>query len=282
MAEEGPGTRSFATVASQRDAERTADLMNVPMVALTASFVVPRPGVASAASFGGVIQLSRMLLRADRSKPVVCVACRTINRASTLVCKGCDGKLPAFYTAERGDSGAAAPDAAPLARGRALLAPLRGPWATVLGVGLVLVVLYAAFALWYAAYAAAARPPVPALQLSAGPAAPAAMPSPARTADALNITLSSGTPDDAAAVEAPPRPAQLRRSAQAPAATHASPSTFRRAGPLAMCSSLNVFARAICMNNSCAQRATAHHPQCAKVLRQRRLDEARRNPTLFN
>lgn len=269
--------------------------MNVPMVALTASFVVPRPGVASAAAFGGVIQLARMLLRADRSMPVVCMACRTINRASAVVCKGCDGKLPAFYAAAHG-SGEAAPDtdAAPVARGRALLAPLRGPWATVLGVGLVLVTLYTAFALWYAAHSSATRQPVPAPQLSARPVAPAAVPSPARTVDALNITLSSDGPVESPssprrAVHAAPhqaRPAApLRKTAEAPAAIHhANASTFRRAGagPLAMCSGLNLFARAICMNNSCAQRASAHHPQCAKVLRQRRLDEARRNPALFN
>ncbi len=52
--------------------------------------------------------------------------------------------------------------------------------------------------------------------------------------------------------------------------------------PLAHCVGFNFFERAICLNNRCAQASGANHPECAEILRQRRLDEARRNPTLIN
>ncbi|MEO5737982.1 MAG: hypothetical protein ABIQ82_11040 [Variovorax sp.] len=49
---------------------------------------------------------------------------------------------------------------------------------------------------------------------------------------------------------------------------------------LASCSSLNFISRAICMNNTCAQPALGRSRSCADAVRQRRIDEARRNPML--
>ena len=53
-------------------------------------------------------------------------------------------------------------------------------------------------------------------------------------------------------------------------------------GPLARCEGLTFIAHAVCINNRCAQPSNARHPQCAQVVRQRLVDEARRNPTLVN
>ncbi|MDM0059250.1 hypothetical protein [Variovorax fucosicus] len=52
-------------------------------------------------------------------------------------------------------------------------------------------------------------------------------------------------------------------------------------GQLASCGSLNFISRAICMNNACAQPALGRSRSCADAVRQRRVDEARRNPMLM-
>jgi len=49
---------------------------------------------------------------------------------------------------------------------------------------------------------------------------------------------------------------------------------------LAACDRGNVFARAICINRRCAEPDIAQSGQCREAVRQRRIDEARRDPTL--
>ena len=272
---------------------------------LPASFITP-PRPPSSAAFGGVIELSQLWMGTDEdSGPVVCISCRTINRASAKVCKGCDGRLPAFYAAGGGsDAGEAPPsgdapvraEPLPTPRARAVF-PALAQWSTVVWVAAALLVLYAAFGLWYTAYSASVRRPPGPAQLSLQAAAPAPDPAPAsaRTIDALNITLQPeaasdlrvGVPAPAPqpAVRAPVQQARAdlpRKALSASTEPLAPASRLRSWDPLAACRGLNLFARAICMNNSCAQRASAGHPQCVQVLRQRRLDEARRNPTLVN
>ncbi|MGJ7497047.1 hypothetical protein ACSFA8_18445 [Variovorax sp. RT4R15] len=51
-------------------------------------------------------------------------------------------------------------------------------------------------------------------------------------------------------------------------------------GQLASCGSLNFISRAVCMNNACAQPVLGRSRSCADAVRQRRIDEARRNPML--
>lgn len=286
------------------------------MVALTARFVTPRKPVAAPA-FGGLVDLCRIFFQPGRSMPVVCSECQTINRFSAKVCKGCDGKLPAFYTA--GDPHAMAPSGA-FGAFAAVGAPARAPsgaralavparWVTVVWIAGALIALFGAFGLWYALHSSAARP------VSAQHAPLALMPAPApRAAEsvppaadlALTADASKAIPPPAQAlvdgpIEAPPsavrqvvrapiearpvepRPEARRRAAVPPVEPRAAAvPRAAAASPLAMCGELNFFARAICLNNTCAQPARARHPQCVQVLRQRRLDEARRNPTLFN
>ncbi|MEJ7687419.1 MAG: hypothetical protein WKG52_10720 [Variovorax sp.] len=55
-----------------------------------------------------------------------------------------------------------------------------------------------------------------------------------------------------------------------------------RSGSLvASCGSLNFLSRAVCLNNVCAQADLTGSRPCADAVRQRRIDEARRNPTLM-
>jgi len=46
---------------------------------------------------------------------------------------------------------------------------------------------------------------------------------------------------------------------------------------LAPCRGFNFVARAVCINDKCAERRHAADSQCAEPLRRRRIDEARRN-----
>ena len=270
---------------------------------------------APSQAFGGVLELSQLLMTTSNdSKPVVCTECRTINLASAKLCKGCDGKLPAYYAAASDAGGDTPPDPkvsraepAPEPRVRTYVNRF-APWSTVMWAAVVLVGFYVVFGLWYAFYSATTRVPPPSQHLAASVAAPKPValapistqtpePNPVRTADALNVTLQSApaanhVPPEAApavphAVAAPVREARASLPRTAPSASNAprpTPASYSRGGsdPLAMCHGRDPFTRAICMNNSCAQRASASHPGCANVLRQRRLDEARRNPTLLN
>ena len=52
-------------------------------------------------------------------------------------------------------------------------------------------------------------------------------------------------------------------------------------GPVAKCTPLSFVIRAVCMNYACAQPSVRRSLQCVEPLRQRRIDEARRNPLLL-
>jgi hypothetical protein len=280
-------------------------------IPIPTSFVTP-PASTPSQAFGGVLELSQLLMTTSNdSKPVVCTECRTINLASAKLCKGCDGKLPAYYAASDA-GGDTTPDPkvsraepAPEPRVRTYVKRF-APWSTVMWAAVVLVGFYVAFGLWYAFYSASTR--MPSQPLAASVSAPKAVvhapisaqtpePNAVRAADALNVTLQSApaanhVPPEAAPavpqmVVAPVRVARADLPRAAPSASsppRPTPASYARGGsdPLAMCRGRDPFTRAICMNNSCAQRASASHPGCADVLRQRRLDEARRNPTLLN
>jgi hypothetical protein len=98
------------------------------------------------------------------------------------------------------------------------------------------------------------------------------------------IVAPSGSSAAAAGAGAPP--------AQAAAADGSAPTRTRKVAaqtapsraerdPLAACSGSNFFARAICVNSRCADPRSAHLGQCREAIRQRQIDEARRNPNLM-
>lgn len=51
---------------------------------------------------------------------------------------------------------------------------------------------------------------------------------------------------------------------------------------VARCTGLNFLSRAICMNDACARASLNRQPVCADAVRQRRIDDARRNPLMLN
>ncbi|MBT2321977.1 hypothetical protein J7E62_06370 [Variovorax paradoxus] len=259
------------------------------MAAITANFVIPSPsGSASADAFVGLFDLSRMLLRSDPSTTVVCEACRTINRDGALFCKGCAGKLPAFYAA-----GIAAEGASQAAASRDEIAPTALTLAVaVLGFTAALATTLALLGLWYGG--GATVDPMPARAVSpssahavataAAPSAPAAA-HPAM-GPSFQIAASNLTPATTAFADEPaaPPPAVTRAAAKRePRWQAAERRTTRPAGnPLASCDGRNFIAHAVCVNNRCAQPGNAQRSQCQQPLRQRRQDEARRNLFLGN
>jgi hypothetical protein len=266
------------------------------MVALTANFISsPRP--VSAEAFGGLIDLSRMLLHSDQSTTVVCETCRTINRESALFCKGCAGKLPAYFA-----TGAVADDAshAPGIDDERMPAVLTLA-ISVLGFSAALATMLALLGLWYGG-GATVEPPLAATATSAPTVMPVAAPSVVPVAlpamgSSFHAAASNERPtaavfidEGSAAPAASPAPkretrahAQAARKASAPSAA-ALAASFRHStrGPLAACDGLNFIAHAVCVNNRCAEPGNARLSQCKKPLHQRRQDEARRNLFLIN
>ncbi|MDB5732019.1 MAG: hypothetical protein JWQ03_1914 [Variovorax sp.] len=276
------------------------------------SFEIPatQHGPPSGDAFGNLTDLSKMLFQQGRSS-VICRACFTINSDSRKFCKGCEGKLPTFYAnggARDTSCGAGVTEPAAMAPpwlSRGSLDRL-APW---LGGGVVLVL---AALLWNTdRFSPDTQQPAPAMSkafslLAARSVTPAneadAVPSPAggtsssRQTFALAEVLLPPAADGAvtsrsvmgAATNTTRREAPVDpplRKARAPLMNpRPVTSGFRRvvASPLASCEGLNFFSKAICMNNRCAQQVAAHRPQCMKVVQQRRLDEARRNPTLLD
>lgn len=252
-----------------------------------------RPGPAAGVAFGSLLDLARF--RRGRVAVEVCDACQTINPSSAKFCKACAGKMPAFYAAlERGEPAPQPVVVHGLAwRGRNVTWITLALWGAV-----VAVALFQAFgprrmdppAMGEQQPASAspvlqpvARVDEPASGRAAGPLdshAPrieaARQEPPAAEAHQATPEIPGATAP--AADAGPPKP--LRKAVP----TRAASSAVYRSGsssPLARCSGRNFFARAVCMNNVCAQRSMSRSPQCAETVRQRRLDEARRNPKLL-
>jgi hypothetical protein len=167
----------------------------------------------------------------------------------------------------------------------------------VLVLAAVLVLLFTAFGLWYWRHSSAVhRPAAPAAAVKPSPplAAPSVHlapvptkrmqdPDPLTLAEAAILAEPVAPPPEPPEPSMPSMPLPPSRRIQGPAPP-VPPARLAAVAndPLAPCRALNIFARAVCMNNQCAQPTHADRPQCVQVRRQRQLDEARRNPTLAN
>jgi hypothetical protein len=109
-----------------------------------------------------------------------------------------------------------------------------------------------------------------------------ASPSPAGPAVALALAPKAEETEPVAATpersrassgKTPRRSSSSARAAAAPLLVRAG-----ARGPLAKCTGLSFIFQAVCTNYACAQPSARRSLQCAEPLRQRRLDEARRNP----
>lgn len=248
----------------------------------------PMPAVA----FGSLLDLVR--LQSQPAQAEVCEACQTINACHARFCKGCDGKLPAYFATADGEthpSPLITGDDAQARHSRHAVLALVGLWGSVTAVALFLAhgprdagvpsrpLEHAALPAPIERAVALVDPPAAAettrIAQSLVPVA----------ATATDAPLALPTPEAAVVnpvPESPVTPRVARQSSSSPPA--AKPRPVRIAdveSPVARCGGLNFVARAVCMNNQCARPDMRRSAQCVETVRQQRLDEARRNPKLM-
>jgi hypothetical protein len=253
----------------------------------------PRPGGIAFVQVGDLVE---MLLHSKKTLFATCEFCQSVNHLSDARCRTCGGALP---PRDELDTRPAEPGAVDQSGPSSEARSLRNVMQLAL---LPPLLLFAAFAAWHASRAAPApQPGAAATRLYAQPKAVQAAPrvtaarpraAPVELGLGLGpneVLLSSARAATPAAVHADafaasepllapvdvPPPASRSRKATATA------SARPVRDPLADCSGSNFFARAICINTRCADPKTAQLGQCREAIRQRRIDEARRNPSLM-
>lgn len=252
----------------------------------------PRPGGIAFVQVGDLVE---MLLHSKKTLFATCEFCQSVNHLSDARCRTCGGALP---PRDELDTRPAEPGAVDQSGPSSEARSLRNVMQLAL---LPPLLLFAAFAAWHASRAAPApQPGAAATRLYAQPKAVQAAPrvaaartrttpvEPGLSLGPNEVLLSSAraaTPPvanafDSAASEPLLAPADVppaSRSRKATATASARPGR----DPLADCNASNFFARAICINTRCAEPKTAQLGQCREAIRQRRIDEARRNPSLM-
>ncbi|KWT85689.1 MULTISPECIES: hypothetical protein [unclassified Variovorax] len=246
----------------------------------------PLPAVA----FGSLLDLVRW--RSEPAQAEVCEACQTINACHARFCKGCDGKLPAYFATVDGET-----HHSPLIPGgdtqashsRYALIALVGLWGTVTAVTLLLAHGPRDAGVPSRPLERAALPaPIERVVALVDPPAAAETTRIAQGLVPVAATQADGPPPvltpEAAAMNFVPESPIASRMARTSAPPAAKPRPVRSAGverPVARCGGLNFVARAVCMNNQCARPEMRRSAQCVETVRQQRLDEARRNPKLM-
>jgi hypothetical protein len=262
-------------------------------------------------TYGQVGILLELMLRGERTHFSKCDFCQSLNHRSATRCQGCHGRLTASYT----EPASAIEDAAarrPLAEPR----QVREFANLALWVLAMPLLLFVGFLLWQQAHgrhaapvdvrearaatsnaaptasgapavaAAVVAPPaaasVPSSEAQAVVSAPAALAAQAPVMP--SATMSAAAAAEAAAVPMPADPAAVAEPLKPRPSRSRMASAAARAGydPTAACEGESFFFRAICVNRRCAEAQNAHNPRCFDAVRQRRIDEARRNPTMMS
>jgi hypothetical protein len=254
-----------------------------------AAMVFPeRQRPPSPVAFGSLLDLARF--HGAPAEGEVCEACQTLNAQHARFCKGCDGKLPAYFATveETHPSPLMSANDAEARRSGYTVFALIGLWGTVAAA-----VLIVAQGPWGGSVptrplAHAALPPP--IERTVARVDPVAAAETARVARSLLPVVAA--PSEAAPALAP-APAEVLAREESPAKARAArtsappapkPGALRSAGvasPLARCGDLGFIGRAVCMNNQCARPEFRRSAQCAETIRQQRLGEARRNPKLM-
>jgi len=248
-----------------------------------------RPGPAAGVAFGSLLDLARF--HGEPAEGEICEACQTLNACHARFCKGCDGKLPAYFATVDGETHSSplmSAGDAEARRSRYAVFALVGLWGTVAAVALVLAhgprnagvpsrpLEHAALPAPIERAVALVDPPAAAetARVAQGLVPVAATPSDAQPPAALEPVA-----DDP--IEAPAINPRGARPSSPPAAKSGAVRSAGAPAALAQCGGLNFFARAVCMNNLCARPQMRRSAQCAETVRQQRLGEARRNPKLL-
>ena len=232
--------------------------------------------------------LGMLLRRTDVVGPT-CPSCHTVNGGRALHCRACGESVPS--TIDDQVENARAHDASEKADDpdvRALNNVLRLALAPSL-------VLFAAFVAWYATRMESGVRFEPSATAVSTPAATvvthAAL---ASQGDRSRVaTFESRTHNGDTEIQ-PGRDGPQVDNDVEPVAQPSAASTFSKRksrsqwkaaalepDPLAACRKRNFLARAVCVNARCAEPRASRFGECREALRQRRIDEARRNPTLL-
>jgi hypothetical protein len=246
------------------------------MMAATATASGALHNAGPAVAFGDLLDLARC----GKDVPEeICDACQTINLGHRRFCKGCGGKLPAFYATAQALAGPPPAVRTRLnIRGRTVAAA--SGW-----VGTLLLVVVAAGSLSmmdFPAIDATARVNEPLTAIPPAPVQEVASPRPASGA-AEDMTSDPGLAtddevDENGELDKAPGPRKSSSGVARRFARQAPRAGAGEAAKLARCDTLNFFSRAMCINRECAQPPLMYASSCAEPRRQRRIDEARRNP----
>lgn len=239
--------------------------------------------------------LFEMWVRRKQAGFAACECCQTVIHRSDGRCHICGGAVPAGEEAEAGATGFA-PQTSQASQARAA----RPSHMTSLGNVMRLAILpplllFAVFAAWYQLRAPVAAPRATASMAPATAQAqpPVARRDPVRADGSLRdlglgegetaVPSSQSAAITAAEAEAGATPVPPVESTPPPRARKAAVQASVRPerDPLAACSGSNFFSRAICINSVCADPKSAQLGQCRAAVRQRQIDEARRNPDLM-
>ncbi len=219
-----------------------------------------------------------------------CPSCHTVNRGRVTRCRACGEAMPSAADEQI--------EASPprSTNGKADLffsssRPLRNVLLLVLAPALL---LSSVFVVWQLSRAGSRTLSEPARLAQAHPVAPS-VPLPALVPRKQPQEIAKATPEISAGPKNvapwPEEPAAQNDGDSDGTVAASSSSSTRKASshpravrvtsdPLAACRSQGFFARAICINTRCAEPGASRFGQCRQALRQRKIDEARRNPTL--
>jgi hypothetical protein len=218
-----------------------------------------------------------------------CPSCHTVNRGRVTRCRACGEAMPSAVDEQI---------EAPLPRdtvGKADFSTSRPLPNVLLLVLTPALLLSAAFGVWQMSRAGSKTVSEPATLAQAHPVAPRvplaalglrkqlqeiAMNAPEISRGETNVAPWPEEPaaqsdDNSGAALAAPSTSSTRKVSSHPRAERIT------SDPLAACRSQGFFARAICINARCAEPGASRFGQCRQALRQRKIDEARRNPTLM-
>jgi len=257
-------------------------------------FAGSAPAVAPKVAFGGLDLLLESMLKNSQADFATCDFCQTLNHRTSSRCKGCAGKLPSPADDVDATRRATRQRGAPHAASRRELSNV------LLWVLAIPLAMFVAFACWQQSNQRASR--VAALRTEPASTQSARQPPSMRQLAALAEASprSVGGPQEAVAkvlaTDSRPtvleseeivdsgqqpdaQPTQAARPARAKLAT-ATASRRSAIDPAAACDGENFFMRAICINRTCAEAQASRSPRCLQAIKQRRIDEVRRNPTV--
>ncbi|MDL9999849.1 hypothetical protein QTI24_14620 [Variovorax sp. J22P240] len=277
------------------------------MYATTANSVWPAkwPVTVQAVAYAQVGDFFKMFVQHRESDFVACEFCRTMNSLDAVRCATCGGSLT--------PPSDEAPSPEPVKAARTSSSDARALRSVLTMVVIPPLLLFISFAAWHQLQFENHEPPATLAKPVPAPAAGAALnpiavvsPQQKIVSDLLaskNITIGHEQAGRVALPAVPPEvqaqapeqesgdrasnvgvPVPLPRAAKsAPGRTkEAAVGSARHSQDLlAGCSTKGFLARAVCVNNRCAEPGAARLGQCREAVRQRRIDEARRNPMLM-